>query len=437
MRAPRRLLLRGRLAWAGLVGQPVVPLAAEGFLSRLSFGIVSLALPLLAYRLGMGLAAIGILLSLNLVVAMALKPVMGRVADRVGPKPALLAAIGLRSAVCLVLVLAAEPWHLVAARALHGLSIALRDPSAAVLVADAGGEHRVASAFAWYQTAKTVAGSVGRAVAGVLVTASGGFAVAFVVAFILSAAPLAVVARGVRGAAMRAPAPVSPVKVGSGGTTVPGGPARSPVLAFASVGFLVTGSAYLLANLFPIFATEYAGLSPAAVGGIYLAGAVLALSGPVWGWLADRVSHRLVLSLRSIANMGSSVVYLVAPNLGGVLAGKVLDDTGKAAFRPAWGSLMAHVANQDRSRRARVLAWLSVGEDAGEVAGPVVAGLVWSAWGIPAVLVLRLVAAAAAEVVTVAVARRHAPDLEPPAPAGSRRPGLERTEPERRGMVWL
>jgi MFS family permease len=142
------------------------------------------------------------------------------------------------------------------------------------------------------------------------------------------------------------------------------------LVPFASIGFLITGSAYLMANLFPLFATEYVGLSPAAVGAVYALGAVLALSGPLWGWLADRFNHHLVLSFHSAANVGSSVLYLVAPNFGGVAAGKALDDAGKTAFRPAWGALMANVAHQDRARRARVMAWLSMGEDAGEVAGP-------------------------------------------------------------------
>ena len=419
-------LADGARAWARdrasrLARHPVAPLVAEGFLSRLSFGIVSFALPLFAYQRGMSISAIGVLLSLNLVVAMALKPLLGAATDRLGPKPALVVAIVLRSAVCLLLVFAVEPWQLFVVRGLHGVSIALRDPAAAVLVADAGGERSVAMSFAWYQTAKTLAGSIGRAVAGVLVVLTGGYAGAFAVSFVLSVLPLWAVVRGVRSTVTEARV-VEPDDWVSQRTDsaslpasapVPGAPpdhspsrTSAPVFAYASVGFLITGSAYLMANLFPLFATEYAGLSPAAVGAIYLVGGLLALTGPAWGWLADHLNTRLVLSARSVANVGSSVLFLVAPNLAGVMAGKALDDMGKAAFRPAWGSLMADVANHDRGHRARIMAWLGVGEDAGEVAGPMVAALLWSAWGIPAVLVLRMIAAAAAEVVTIRVTGR-------------------------------
>lgn len=411
---------RGGSAWLSrggvgrVVRHPASPLVAEGFLSRLSFGIVSFALPLFAHELGMSITAIGLLLSINLIVAIALKPLAGALADRFGVKRVLVVAVGVRSVVTLLLALASAPWQLMAARAVHGVSIALRDPTAAVLVAEAGGERRVASSFAWYQTAKTLAGSLGRAAAGVLLTVAGGHRTAFAVAFVLSSLPLFAVARGVKvrkepaSIPLAAPAPRLQDSAQS----------PAPVLPFATVGFLVTASAYLMANLFPLFATEHAGLSPAAVGAVYLLGALLALSGPLWGWLADHGGHHLVLSLRSIANVGSSLLYLVAPNLAGVAAGKALDDTGKAAFRPAWGALMARAASQDRPRRARIMAWLGVSEDAGEVAAPIVAAVVWSAWGIPALLVFRIVVAAAAEVATVRVARRYGGSPEAPERSG-------------------
>jgi MFS family permease len=115
--------------------------------------------------------------------------------------------------------------------------------------------------------------------------------------------------------------------------------------------------------------------APAAL--VYLLGPAAALTGPLWGWLADRVSRPLVLSVRGFANGTSSLVYLVAPNPAGVWTGKALDDVGKAAFRPAWGSLMADVANRDPRTRARAMGYLTAGEDAGTIVGPIAAGLLW------------------------------------------------------------
>jgi len=275
-------------------------------------------------------------------------------------------------------------------------------------------------------------------VAGVVLTLVGGFRLTFAVACALSTLPLLIVALKVREPVdppVDPPVdlPVEPPVEGPPATTgltddlPPTRPSdRSPVVPFAMVGFLITGSAYLFTALFPVFATEYAGLSPASVGFIYVIGSLMALTGPLWGWLADRTSFGLVLSLRSVANVASSILYLVAPNLAGVAAGKALDDTGKAAFRPAWGAMMAHAAAHDRPHRARIMAWLGVGEDAGEVAGPILAGLVWTAWGIPALLGIRIAAAVAAEVATGLVTHRYRSVA--PKPAATSRRG-DKVEP--------
>ena len=66
----------------------LLAMVAEGFLSRLSFGLISFALPLYAYHLGMKLSEIGILSSINLVVAMAFKPLMGAMVPCLGPDSA-------------------------------------------------------------------------------------------------------------------------------------------------------------------------------------------------------------------------------------------------------------------------------------------------------------------------------------------------------------
>jgi MFS family permease len=379
---------------------------AEGFFSRLSFGLVTFGVPLYALRLGMSLAEIGLLTSFNLVVAIVLKPAMGWVADRMGLKPSLTVAITLRSLVGMLLIFAQSPWQLFAIRGVHGLSTALRDPAMGAIIAEVGGKKAVASSFAWYQTGKSAAGSMGKALAGLLlaVTASS-FPILFGAALVLSVVPLMVVVKFVRrddrmGSANEEAAGPDVLTLTKG--EAPHhlrATASSPrgTLAIAGLGFLVSGTAYMMANLFPVLATEYAGLTEGETGAIYLIGTLVALSGPLWGWLSDHVSQGLVLSIRGIANVCSSVLYLVSPSFLGLAAGRALDDTGKAAFRPAWGALMAHAARSDRERRARIMAYLSAGEDAGEVAGPIVAGLLWSAWGVPVVMVARILLALATE----------------------------------------
>src|SRR5437867_4162280 len=132
----------------------LLTIVAEGFLSRLSFGLISFALPLYAYHLGMKLSEIGILSSINLVVAMAFKPLMGAMADRFGLKRSFTAATALRSAVSLALAFVSSPWQLLAFRSAYGVSQSVRDPALNALLAEHGGKKMVASSFGWYSTAK-------------------------------------------------------------------------------------------------------------------------------------------------------------------------------------------------------------------------------------------------------------------------------------------
>jgi MFS family permease len=398
-------------------GDPaLVAIVFEGFFSRLSFGLISFALPLYAYqRFGLSVAVIGILLAFNLMVAIALKPFMGALADRVGMKPSFQGAILLRSAVSLLLAIATVPWQLFAIRGVHGVSISLRDPAANVLLAEVGGKKAVATAFAWYQTAKSVAGAIGKASAGIVLTlTASNFSLLFLIAFALSVLPVVVVARYVHDLPLEPERRPEETENGdvepdegrvSEARSDPTGSPAPRVLPFAGLGFLISGTAYMLANLFPIFAVEYAGLNEAQTGLIYLVSIAAMLCGPLFGWLSDHVSRRLVLSFRGAANVVSSVVYLVAPNFAGMAGGRAVDDLGKAAFRPAWGALMAHVAGFDRRRRARTMGSLSAGEDAGEVAGPILAGLLWSTWGVPVLLGVRIGLALVTEIYTLALTR--------------------------------
>jgi len=277
---------------------------AEGFLSRLSFGVISFALPIFAYkRLGLSLTQTGFLFSLNLISEQLFKPLTGWVADRTGLKRTLTVAIALRSVVALLLAFAASPWQVYAIRFFHGAAESLRDPSVSALIAENAKKKSVASAFAWYSTAKMSAGSLGRALGGFMLAMTvENYTAVFLIAFALSLAPLLAVA------------------------------------------------------------TEYAKLSPAQAGLIYvIAPLVTIVSGPAFGWLSDNVSRKLVLMVRGVANTCSSVMFLFFPTFAGLAAGNVVDAMGKAAFRPAWGALMAQFSGLDRRRRARTMSYLSLG----------------------------------------------------------------------------
>src|SRR5919109_770783 len=148
----------------------ILALVAEGFLMRLGFGIVSFTLPLYARHLGLSLTETGGLIALTGAVKVALKPAAGWLADRVGTKRGLVAALGLRSLVSFLFAFASAPWQLFSIRTVHGLSTSVRDPAVNALIAEHGDEKAMGSAFAWYFTAKSLASAIGKAAAGALLT---------------------------------------------------------------------------------------------------------------------------------------------------------------------------------------------------------------------------------------------------------------------------
>ncbi len=58
---------------------------------------------------------------------------------------------------------------------------------------------------------------------------------------------------------------------------------------------------------------------------------------------------------------------------------------------------MIPVSASDRQRRAQTMSYMSMGQDGGEMVGPILTSFVWSVWGIPMVLGLRIILAIGAE----------------------------------------
>ena len=140
---------------------------------------------------------------------------------------------------------------------------------------------------------------------------------------------------------------------------------KPAIASFMGLGFFVSATANMLSGLFPIIVTKYAGLSDAVLSLTYVIGTAAAFTGPMFGWLSDHMGNKVVLSLRSAANVVSSALYIVAPTFGGICVGKALDDAGKAAFKPAWGAMMARVSDMDKKRRARMFGFMTAGRGRG------------------------------------------------------------------------
>lgn len=393
----------------------LLALLAEGFLTRLSSGVIGFALPLFAYRkMGLTLTETGVLLAMNQAAEQLFKPLMGWAADRIGLKRAYTLAIVGRSFAALCYALAGSPWQIYSARFLHGISESLREPSVNALIAENAKEKSVASTFAWYNTAKQTASAIGKTASGFLLTLLlGNYSGVFLVAFVLSILPIIVVARYVH-----EPPPAGSTTADTGSTeenksgleSLPrdSNPTAAGVsiFSFAVLGFLISCTAQMIANLFPVLATEYGHLTESQTGLIYaVTVAVVIVAGPAFGWFSDNVSRKLALAVRGLANTISSALFFFFPTFPGLAAGSVIDAAGKAAFRPAWGSLMARVSGFDRKRRAQIMGHLSLGEGLGEMLGPILGGFLWHTWGLGVMLGVRVALAVVGEIYAVMIAR--------------------------------
>jgi MFS family permease len=421
----------------------------EGFLGRLAFGMVSFAFPLYALSLGLSLAQIGVLISLRAIAELLCKPVAGWLSDRRGIRTVYLFGAFGRVMGAAGLLIAGELVGLMVVRLLLGISGAGRDvASLGVIARDA--ETRVGTAYGWYSSAKHVGGIAGAGVAGLLLAAGGGFQPLFVTILVLSVLPMAAAWVGLREVssapsgdridgtpasrdlAARRRRPAHPPSRGWGVTVVidvvqrpasalsrapsesadritrriPAATGLAPVFQELSgpalVGLLVATSAQMVHGIFPILATEYAGLSEVQAGLIYsLSAAIFLVAGPACGWLVDRYGRVIGIAWRSAANVGSSLVYLASPSFAGLAAARSIDDSGKAAFRPAWASTISDLAAKDPSRRGQRLGALDASQNIGEALGPALAGFLWQSGGIFALFAIRILIAVAAEVAAI------------------------------------
>lgn len=383
----------------------------EGFLGRLTFGMVSFALPLYANKLGLSLSAIGLLVSLRAVAVLPLKPVAGWLTDHIGVRRVYLSGLFARTLAAVVLLVAGGFAGLMFVRLLQGASAAGRDVgSLGVIVRDA--QNRVGTMYSWYATVKRVGSVAGAGLAGLVISASwGGYGTLFGLVLAMSVLPLLaawVGTREVPDTEVSIP-PESAVTNPEDETPRAGRVADviSLLREFAgpvSVGTLVTTSAYMVHGIFPILATRYAGLSVAQAGVIYsLSAAVFLVAGPAFGWIVDRYGRLPGIAWRSAANIGSSFMYLAFPSFLGLAAARSFDDSGKAAFQPAWASAIAGFAAKDPPRRGRRLGVLDTSQDVGEAIGPALAGVLWQTGGVAALFGVRIAIAVVAELMALHV----------------------------------
>ncbi len=130
-------------------------------------------LPLYAKPYGINEAQVGLILGAQLVTAMAAKPLTGKLSDRMGRKPMIVAGLGLCAVVLPLVALSRSFWILFVLSGLFGLGMAIVTPSTTALVADLCRDGRHGAALGIFGTIWDIGHASGPILAGVLVGSVG------------------------------------------------------------------------------------------------------------------------------------------------------------------------------------------------------------------------------------------------------------------------
>ncbi len=137
------------------------------------FGAVEAFLAVYAHHLGLDAWIIGIILGVQLVSIVLVKPLMGGLSDRAGRKPVIVGGLWIGALSVALIPLVHDPYLLAALSLGFGLGFAAVTSSTTALVSDLSRQGTLGSAIGVLRTVMDIGQSAGPAVTGLLITAFG------------------------------------------------------------------------------------------------------------------------------------------------------------------------------------------------------------------------------------------------------------------------
>ncbi len=391
-------------------GRVLVAVTVAVFADSLLYSAVVPVLPQYAEQHGAGTVAVGLLFASYAVALLVVTPLAGVVADRIGPRPVLLAGMTAVTAATVLFAAADGYWAMVGARALQGAAAGAVWTSGVTVVAVTSPPHRLGAALGTVMAGFSAGLLLGPPLAGAIVERAGFHAPFLALAALVAccaAAQLLVPRQGLT-------RPVS----GSAASTL-----RSRDF-LRTLAVLAAGAAGL-SMLEPVLPLDLAGrldASPAVIGLVFgVATLAHLVSAPAAGALADRADRRALMTLGLLAmaatlplvTLASSPVW-TATVLVGFAVGYSL------VLVPALPETAAQVAAHGGGY-ATAYAAFNIAYAVGMVAGPVAGSGLVAATSLP----VGLLGVAAALAVTAALTR--------PSAAGATRTSTFRNHPMQRG----
>jgi len=335
-------------------------------------------LPLFIRALDVPMATVGFIAAASTLVGIVVSLPAGILSDVIGRRRVILIAAVVFATAPFLYLLVSLPWQLVMVRIYHGLATAILGPVAMAAVADTFDERR-GERMGWYSSATMVGRFLAPFVGGALIFGND-FHWVYLVTGIIGTLALV--------AALRLPLPTA--TSGSVGEVVKRehSQIRSDVVAILTHRGILATSVIEAVQYFgfgclevflPIYLYEQAGFAPLGIGLLFTIQMVVAtLTKPFMGRLSDRygrvlmIMAGLVLGGTTMAFMTYSANYLVVAVLISLFG------LGLATVTASSAALVADLSRA--SSRGGALGVLSSVMDIGHSMGPMVGGLLISAY---------------------------------------------------------
>ncbi|NLT26388.1 MAG: MFS transporter [Microbacteriaceae bacterium] len=355
-------------------------LLASTFFIAVGFGLIVPVLPQYADSFGVSAFLVTIVVSAFAVMRLAAAPIAGPLVDRLGERPMYIAGLLIVAASSFATAFAGDYWQLLVYRGLGGIGSVMFTIAASSMVVKFSPPAIRGRVSSLWGGMFLIGGISGPFFGGLL--AQLGVRVPFIaygIGLCIAAAIVAVVlGRVQRRRAEAAAAPKAPPMPLAEALALP---AYRAALAFGFAnGWANMG---LRSAVVPLFVSQLLSGEPWAAGAIVAVGAVGNVLALQWaGRASDRLGRRpLILVGVAIAFVGI-VLFAITGALWFAFVASFVAGLGSGLSAPAEQAAIADLIGRDRSG-GRPLAVFQMSQDVGQIAGPMVAGLIIDAWGYP------------------------------------------------------
>ncbi|GLS78748.1 MFS transporter [Oharaeibacter diazotrophicus] len=346
-------------------------LALSMLLASLGTSIANIALPTLAAAFDAPFAAVQAVVVAYLAALTVAVLVAGRLGDRHGLKPALVAGLALFAVASLLCAVAPTLWALIGARALQGIGAAFLTTLAMALMRQTADEARVGRAMGLLGTVSALGTALGPSLGGLLIPVAGWRGIFWV------QVPLAVLAFALAVATL----PDERVKA-SRASTVPAPGIYRALVPNLVVNLLVAAVMMTTLVVGPFHLGLGLGLDAGRVGFVMAVGPVISiLAGVPSGRLVDALGSARVTAV-GLALLTAGAFLLAAlpqgAGVAGYLAAIAVLTPGYQLFQAANNT--AALAAVPKDRRGTVSGALGLSRNVGLIAGASVMGAVFAAF---------------------------------------------------------